>query len=59
MDEANNLIDSHIEKLREPIMPNAKTVKTIGGIGTSSNPITAINDWIKNKYDRNDVDQVM
>ena len=57
MDETNKLIDSHTEKLGTP---NAETVKEIGGIGTSSNPMNAINEWIKNTYNRGyGDDQVM
>ena len=59
MDKANNLIDSRIQKPMPT--PNAKTVQEIDGIGTSSNPMTAINEWIKNTYNRGDDqdDQVM
>ena len=59
MDEANKLIDTHIEEIKEPITPNAKTAQEIEGIGTSSDPITEINDWIKYSYNRNAKQQVM
>ena len=58
MDEENNLIDTHIQEIKEPT-PNAETARQIGAIGTSSDPITAINAWIKTSYDRRDRDQVM
>ena len=60
MDEANNIIDTYLKELKEPLTPNAETVDAIG---TCSDPIKAINRWIKNpngnSYDRKDWDQVM
>ena len=56
--EASSYIDETIKQHNkiEPIQPNAKTRLVID---ESSDPMKAVNSWIKKSYDRNDNDQVM
>ena len=56
--EVSNEIDKIIKQHQSshPIQPNAKTRSVID---ESSEPIKAVNSWIKKSYDRNDNDQVM
>ena len=50
-DKGSNFIDEHIQLRKIPLTPNAKTHNAIG---TNSDPIAAINTWIKTSYDRRD-----